>query len=595
MKHYSYNRLLPTVSSVLAKTALVLAIGAALCPLSAQAPVDLRIALVIGNAAYAGAAALANPANDAKAMGAALKAVGFEVVAVQDASRVQMAAAIERVRAGLKGKKGIAMLYYAGHGLQVDWRNFMVPVDAQLAKAADVAAQTIDLAQVMDAFKSAETRMNIVVLDACRDNPFADGDNKVATGKGLAQFDAPPGTFLAYATAPGNVAEDGAVQGADGKAGNGLYTSFLLQELQKPAAKIEDVFKRTRWAVRNASSGRQIPWESTSLEEDFFFYKPSAASLAPEELEKQFNLQLERWNKIQSSSDLSLLQAFLNDYPSGAFSELAQFKFNRLQREAFKAAAEKAEAQRIALEKSALAQAAIERKAAADKSAAEQARLAAAEQAAKAKLAKAEAESAARIAAASTPVQAVLRPAVDGKLMASTITPLERNWRVGMRATYNENSWATKKDEELRYRVSKINGDTVELNQGKVVWDLMGNLLANRNGSYSAPRQFYPAELQVGKRWNTRVSRERTDGVEDVWDINVRVVGRETIEVPAGKFDTYVIKAEGWRKQNTYQQRREWTIWVAPGVPFDIAREQTVRNNGRMSDQLVTKLTSLGM
>ena len=178
--------LTPTVSRALAKTALALAVGAALFPLSAQAPVDLRIALVIGNAAYAGAAALANPANDAKAMGEALRGLGFQVVEIRDGNRARMAQAISQVQANLKGKQGIGMLYYAGHGLQVDWRNFMVPIDAKLAKAADVPEQTIDLGSVIDAFKSAGNRMNIVVLDACRDNPFETGGNKVATGKGLA-------------------------------------------------------------------------------------------------------------------------------------------------------------------------------------------------------------------------------------------------------------------------------------------------------------------------------------------------------------------------------------------------------------------------
>ncbi len=223
----------------------------------AQAPGDIRIALVIGNSAYTGAPALVNPANDAKAMGDALRGLGFTVVEVRDADKAQMARAIAQVRDSLKGKQGVGMLYYAGHGLQVDARNYMVPVDAKMAKGADVPAQTVDVSSVIDAFKAAGNRMNILVLDACRDNPFGG----ITTGKGLAPLDAPSGTFLAYATAPGNVAEDG-----DVKTGNGLYTQFLLQELKKPQASIENVFKRVRFAVRKASNGRQIPWESTSLE-----------------------------------------------------------------------------------------------------------------------------------------------------------------------------------------------------------------------------------------------------------------------------------------------------------------------------------------
>jgi uncharacterized caspase-like protein len=244
---------------------------------AAQAPLDIRVALIIGNSAYAGAP-LGNPANDARAMSELLRSLGFQVVELRDGNRAQMAAAIGKVRDTLKGKQGVGMLYYAGHGLQLDWHNYMVPVDARLSSAADVPAQAIDLSSVIEAFKGAGNRMNIVVLDACRDNPFA---SSTSSAKGLAQLDAPPGTFLAYATAPGNVAEDG-----DEQSGNGLYTQYLLQELKKPTAKIEDVFKRVRLNVRRQSQGRQIPWESTSLEDDFYFNDGVKFTIKPEDLER---------------------------------------------------------------------------------------------------------------------------------------------------------------------------------------------------------------------------------------------------------------------------------------------------------------------
>ena len=243
---------------------------------AAQAPLDIRVALIIGNSAYVGAPVLGNPANDARAMSEVLRSLGFSVIELRDGSRDQMAAAIAKVSVSLKDKQGVGMLYYAGHGLQLDWHNYMVPVDARLKKASDVPLQAIDLSSVIDAFKGAGNRMNIVVLDACRDNPFA---SNTSSAKGLAQLDAPPGTFLAYATAPGNVAEDG-----DETSGNGLYTQFLLQELKKPTAKIEDVFKRVRLNVRKQSQGRQIPWESTSLEDDFFFNDGVKFTFKPEEL-----------------------------------------------------------------------------------------------------------------------------------------------------------------------------------------------------------------------------------------------------------------------------------------------------------------------
>ncbi len=300
-------------------------------PAAAQAPLDLRVALVIGNSAYA-RAPLLNPANDAQAMAKALKGLGFDVVELRDGSKEQMAEAIAEVRETLKGKQGVGMLYYAGHGLQLDWRNYMVPVDARLAKATDVPEQTVDVGSVIEAFKTAGNRMNILVLDACRNNPFSG----TASGKGLAQLDAPPGTFLAYATAPGNVAEDG-----DASTGNGLYTQFLLAELGKPAARIEDVFKRVRFQVRQKSAGRQIPWESTSLEEDFYFNDALSVAAKAERdrqaaskdaRDKAFALEKAEWDRIKDSKNADDLYVFLQRYPNGLISEQAQFRLEQLQK-----------------------------------------------------------------------------------------------------------------------------------------------------------------------------------------------------------------------------------------------------------------------
>jgi hypothetical protein len=160
-------------SSVTRTVSLIVTTIACLCfSAQAQAPLDVRIALVIGNSAYPNAP-LVNPANDARAMGDTLRGLGFTVIELRDAQKTQMAEAIAKVRADLNGKQGVGMLYYAGHGLQLDWRNYMVPVDAKLTKASEVAGQTVDINLVIDAFKGAGNRMNILVLDACRDNPFA--------------------------------------------------------------------------------------------------------------------------------------------------------------------------------------------------------------------------------------------------------------------------------------------------------------------------------------------------------------------------------------------------------------------------------------
>ncbi len=262
----------------------------------AQAPLDIRVALVIGNATYKNVPPLANSVNDARAMTLVLRKLGFKVIDVIDGDRTSMTQAIGRMQADLKGQQAVAMLYYAGHGLQLDWRNYMVPVDANIDKAEDVPKQTVDIEQVIKSFKDANTRMNIIVLDACRDNPFAGS----ASAKGLAQLDAPPGTYLAFATAPGNVAEDG-----DETTGNGLFTQFLLKELQRPA-KIEEVFKRVRLQVRQKSQGRQIPWDSSSLEDEFSFNDGEKFKFTAEDYQREVAEAKARQERLKREAEAAL-------------------------------------------------------------------------------------------------------------------------------------------------------------------------------------------------------------------------------------------------------------------------------------------------
>ncbi len=289
-----------------------------------------RVAVVIGNAAYA-VGPLANPGKDAVAMATLLREMGFEVVLAQDAAKARMLAALEEARTRLQGRGGVALFYYAGHGLQLDWRNYLLPVDAAPATAAEVPAASLDVQQVLEAFKAAGTAMNILVLDACRDNPYG----RKAGTKGLAPLDAPPGTFFAYATAPGNVADDGAPQD-----GNGLYTRFLVQELRKPEAKIEDVFKRVRLQVRQASGGRQIPWESTSLEEDFVFATGARAEAATGfRREREFDAEKAAWDRIKDSTRPEDFYAFLQQHPNGRIAEIAQLRLDQLSRPVVQATA----------------------------------------------------------------------------------------------------------------------------------------------------------------------------------------------------------------------------------------------------------------
>jgi hypothetical protein len=225
---------------------------------------EKRVALVIGNGAYQHTSPLRNPVNDARAMAATLRALGFEVLARENAGQKDMKRAVDDFGDRLRGG-GVGIFYYAGHGLQVEGRNYLVPTDAQIRNEREVELEGIDVARVLARMEQARNRLNIVVLDACRDNPFARSFR--SSSRGLAAIDAPSGTLIAYATSPGRLARDG--EGA-----NGLYTGELLLAMRQPELRLEDVFKRVRQAVRVKTSGDQIPWEASSVEGDFYFALP---------------------------------------------------------------------------------------------------------------------------------------------------------------------------------------------------------------------------------------------------------------------------------------------------------------------------------
>ncbi len=269
-----------------------------------------RIALVIGNAAYK-SSPLANPLNDARAVSDSLRRLGFKVISLENASQKQMFDATREF--GDQLKDGVGLFYYAGHGVQVKGRNFLVPVDAHIEREDEVAYKAFDIGQVLEKMESAKNPLNIVILDACRNNPFTRGARSGASG--LAQMDAPTGSIIAFATAPG-------AEAADGAGNNGLYTSHLLRNINTPGLKVEDVFKRTRVAVRQASNGRQIPWESTSLEGDFFFSGNAGASTASAALPA--DLDQEMWQLVAESGKPSAYRAYLERFPNGRYAEQAR-------------------------------------------------------------------------------------------------------------------------------------------------------------------------------------------------------------------------------------------------------------------------------
>ncbi len=236
----------------------------------ASAAQPARVALVIGNSTYR-EAPLKNPQNDAKSMAAALRDQGFDVILRQNANKTDMERAIadfgDKLSEGATG-----LFYYAGHGMQVNGHNYLIPVDAQISSEQRVKLETLDVDVVLDQMTLAKSRVNVVILDACRNNPF---ERRFRTaGGGLAQINAPEGTLIAYATSPGKVA-------ADGDGDNGLYTEELLKAVRQPGLKVEDVFKTVRVGVSRRSNGAQTPWEASSLVGDFYFKdKPVEVAVA---------------------------------------------------------------------------------------------------------------------------------------------------------------------------------------------------------------------------------------------------------------------------------------------------------------------------
>jgi tetratricopeptide (TPR) repeat protein len=231
-------------------------------PPNQQAQRERRVALVIGNSRYTVVSPLRNPANDARDMTNALEELGFDrVISLVDGDLEEMLRALEEFQQELK-RGGVGVFYYAGHGVQYEEKNYLIPVNANLEIESLLKTRTLPLDDVLSYMEAANNSLNIVILDACRHNPFRSFSRN--TGMGLASVKAPTGVLVAYATAPGNTAGDG---GED----NGIYTEALLKYIRTPGLPVESLFKIVRDEVRRATHNRQVPWETTSLVGDFTF------------------------------------------------------------------------------------------------------------------------------------------------------------------------------------------------------------------------------------------------------------------------------------------------------------------------------------
>jgi hypothetical protein len=219
-----------------------------------------RIALVIGNSAYK-SHPLDNPKNDADDISKALRGSGFQVIDVRDASLAQMRSSVRDFGDRLL-KNDVGLVYYSGHGIESRGRNYLIPVNADIKRSDEIADQSLDMGLILEKMETAKKGVNILIVDACRDDPFGRGFR--SGSRGLSSMDAPQGTIVAFATSPGKVA-------ADGQGRNSPYTKNLVKVIQQPNLPIEQVFKIVRREVQRETKGEQTPWENTSLSGDFYF------------------------------------------------------------------------------------------------------------------------------------------------------------------------------------------------------------------------------------------------------------------------------------------------------------------------------------
>jgi uncharacterized caspase-like protein len=249
---------------------LLLAVSLLLLPLipaAHAASAENRVALVIGQSAYRAVPALPNAANDAKRMAELLGNAGFDVTTAPDQSQNDMRQTISDFagKVATSGPNTVALVFYAGHGLQIDGENYLVPVDVDPKREADIPLEAIRLNDLLNTLAALPTRTRIIMLDACRNNPFPALSE---SGHGLAIVDTKAGasgSFISYSTSPGAEAEDGS--GEDSP-----YTTAVLSVARQPNLPIEEAFKKIRVAVNQATDGRQVPWESSSLTNEFKFF-----------------------------------------------------------------------------------------------------------------------------------------------------------------------------------------------------------------------------------------------------------------------------------------------------------------------------------
>lgn len=529
---------------------------------------ERRIALVIGNSAYK-QAPLANPGNDARAVAQALRDAGFTVTERRNVNQTAMRRVIREFGDEI-AKGGVGLFFYAGHGMQVRGRNYLIPVGHDIEREDEVAEQSVDVALVLEKMATAKNALNILILDACRNNPFASSFR--STAGGLAPMDAPPGTLVAFSTAPGQVA-------ADGTGEHSTYTKHLLSYMRESGLRVEDVFKRVRTAVRQESGGKQTPWENTSLETDFYFKTPDRSVIVAQEQERQ---------KAQQEAIERAVQEALNRRKVQAGPDQAKI--------------EQEIAKRVAVERVAVERAAAERIAAIERAAQgaiERARQDAPQQGAAAEPARPK-------AGASPPAQtAAAKPAAEPKpAPAQTVAAkpvAERQPESAPPAAQAAQTGSVTPQEPVRLATAASSSALIATTRSAILpkvgdsWTYKvtvrdyGNVSERRvtnivgavtdteihfgtkrvsarfdhdwNVLYSMPRdgierKFEPRiplfsfPLEPGKVWQGKYRMSRSDGRVYDYDMSVTAVGWEDVTVPAGTFKALKLSSVNWYRRS---------------------------------------------
>jgi TPR repeat protein/formylglycine-generating enzyme required for sulfatase activity len=289
----------------------------------AQASAAKRVALVIGNSAYQHTAKLSNPRNDALLISRTLRKLGFSVIEKTDLTQRDMKFAITEFGEKLEqaGSDAVGLFYYAGHGIQANGVNYLIPVDAKLDKRSHLDVFGVNANWVLGQMEAAKNPVNLMFLDACRDNPFGRSWTRGITN-GLARMDAPRGSKIAYATRPGKIA-------IDGKGANSPYTSALAKTMVKPGLTLNDVFIKTRNLVMASTKGKQVPWEEGGLTSRFYFIPP----LPKSPLVSTPSADIAYWYSVKDSKDIKAIKTYLSKFPKGVFVDLARVKIRELERQ----------------------------------------------------------------------------------------------------------------------------------------------------------------------------------------------------------------------------------------------------------------------